>query len=147
MVDFRAAAKAWASGRAVKPGPSTLGLGRIELDLLENLALAVEFGLAGGELIDLQYESQDIGVLLPAETSGCVLRHRDANAVEKIAQCQAIPIGKERVAGQGRSRFTTGEFPAMAGRTLLAIESFTALGLVVRVNAIPHRSRSLSDCS
>jgi len=62
------------------------GLFRFEADFLEHLRLAVKLRLPGRELVDVQQESQDVGVLLSRQTARLALRHGFADAVEKIAE-------------------------------------------------------------
>src|SRR2546422_11777650 len=106
------------------PNPSILraGLLGFEANLLEHLGLPVKLGLASWEFVDAQHKSQNVGVLLSRQTSGCALRHGFANAIKQIAQSQSIPIRLECAAGQCRSGFPSREHVAMTGSAFLAID-------------------------
>src|SRR5438132_3226921 len=100
------------------------GLFRFEADFLEHLRLAVKLRLPGRELVDVQQESQDVGVLLSRQTARLALRHGFADAVEKIAETKAIRFGLKRAASQRRRGLASREHVAVAGGALLLIDLF-----------------------
>ena len=59
---------------------------RLELDLLERLALRAERPAARRELIHSENIGHDVGVLLPAQRSRPVCRHGDANILEEFIE-------------------------------------------------------------
>src|SRR5579862_2651215 len=86
----------------------------VEANLVQKFRLMREFRLAGRKLIATQQVSQDIGLLLPIHTRWLVLWHGSPDALEQIAQRQAIPVRQEGVACQCRSFTTPLERVAMA---------------------------------
>ena len=64
-----------------------------ELDPVQHLGLRRQLRLARREVCLEQDERQDVGVLLPAQAAGCVLRHRDPHPLEEIAERQIVPVG------------------------------------------------------
>src|ERR1700730_15480074 len=86
----------------------------VEPNLVQKFRLTRDLRLADRKPVAAQKVSQDIGLLLPIHARWLVLRHGSPDALEQIAERQAIPVRKERVACQCRSFTTTLKRVAMA---------------------------------
>src|SRR6266540_2795528 len=64
------------------------GLFRLELDRLEHHRLVRQLRGAGREFVRAEHEREDVGVLLTAQSARRVLRHRNANPLEEVADGQ-----------------------------------------------------------
>src|SRR5438067_7931319 len=115
------------------------GLLRLELDLLEDAGFLRQFSRAGRGFVDAENERQNVRVLLSAETSRRVLRHRDPDPFEEIADGQPVPARDEFAAGQSRRHFTAGQLAPVARRARVAVERLAARRLFLRVDAVPDR--------
>ena len=82
---------------------------------------------------------REFGILLAAERTGRILRHRDADALEEVADGQAVPAGEELAARERRRHLTARQFAAMAGGAFLRIQPLAAGRLLFRINAFPDR--------
>src|SRR4029077_9545226 len=116
-----------------------LGLFAFELDLLQDAGLFGQIGGAGRELVDAEHEREDVGVLLAAQAARRVLRHRDPNALEEIADRQPVPARDELAAGQAGRHLTAGQFGAMTRRACGRVQGLAAVRLLLRIHAVPDR--------
>src|ERR1700687_5119806 len=77
-----------------------IGFSCVEPNLVQKFRLMREFRLADWKLVVAQKVSQNIGLLLPIHARWLVLRHGSPDALEQVAERQAIPVRQERVACQ-----------------------------------------------
>src|SRR3954453_24250873 len=111
----------------------------LELDGLENHRLSRQLGLARGKFVGCEHERKNVGVHLAAETSRRVLRHRDTDALEEIAEGEAVPPSEELAARKTRGHLTAGQFRSVAGPALFRVEIFSARRLCLGIRAVPDR--------
>ena len=78
-----------------------MGIGYVEMDLLERFGLMGQLATACREFIGGQNEGYDIGVNLQAQLARIVGRHSDVNPVEQISDVAAAPGREEIFACQG----------------------------------------------
>src|SRR5512134_1747 len=79
-------------------GPCALG--RLDRDTLQCSEVRSELGFSRRPAVGFQHECDDVHILLARELARTVERHREADALEQIAQRQVVPIGREAPADE-----------------------------------------------
>src|SRR5207237_5396582 len=102
-----------------------------------------QLGWSGRVAPFVQKEREDVALLRACEGTWIVLRHRDADAFEDVAEREPVPVRGEVSARQGRRQFAAGQVGGMAGRAVLGVQRIAALRLVQRVDAVPLRRPGL----
>src|SRR5467141_3753986 len=133
------------AARDAAPSFRNVGAGlrllHFELDLLQDAGFFWQLGGPGRELVGAEHEREDVRVLLAAQRARRVLRHRNADALEQVADREAVPAGHEFTARQGRRHLAAGQLAAVARRAHLRVKGFAARGLFLAIDAVPDGFR------
>ena len=91
-----------------------------------------------GNLFDVHDVRDDVGLLRRRHRARSARRHRDADALEQIADRQLVPVAHEIRAGQRRRKAVAGQVVAVALGARGLVRGRAALRLFLREHAVPH---------
>jgi len=124
---------------------TSLRLSRLEANLPQYSSVRGKILLPRRKPVGLQQKRKNIGVLLPAQRSRAIGRHRRLHLLEQIVGGLSVPIGLEVGARKWRHGPIAIQSSAVARRALLGIGHLSAVGLRLGINTVPHRSRRLRE--
>lgn len=113
---------------------------RIDPDGVHHGGLSRQFLLARREFVERQNVRDDIDLGIARHLRGSSRRHAHAGAFEQRADGQAVPVRHEVAADQRGRDFAAGQLIAVARRAGCVVRGPSAIGLRLRVDAVPHRT-------